>query len=482
MVRRQFIKAVMVISFPLFVTACRMAVNDGLEVSPATQEVENTSPVEAAIIANEHPRIIASFGGIYENHAVEKTLASMIGQLVAKSSEPGRSYHVTILNSPAINAFALPGGYLYVTRGLLALASDSAEVAAVLAHEMAHVTANHAIKRENHLKASRVVSQVVADVLKDQTAAQSTLASSKVSLASFSRAQETEADKIGIRTIAQAGYDPYGAARFLKTMGRYAQLQSAATDNMQAFLASHPSTPARVQDAVKAARQFGGPGIGRVGRQSYLRGINGMLFGDDPHQGFVRDRSFIHPALRFQFTAPKGFSLENTPQAVLGTAKDGSAMRFDGVDAPVNKSLDNYLTSGWVDGLLPKSVRSQDINGLQTATAIAKVDGWTFRIALIRVGKASYRIIFASKNDTPAFQKYIPQTLAKFRKLSVREANGIKPLRVNVITARKGDTVETFSKRMKTGSNDRGLFMILNGLTMGDKIKKGELYKIIVQS
>jgi len=193
--------------------------------------------------AEEHARIVAAYGGIYHDDRVEQSVARIVGRVVAASDKPEQSYRITILNAPAVNAFALPGGYLYVTRGLLALANDSSEVAAVLAHEIGHITANHAIERQNKARNALLVSRVVTDVL-DDSSGKLALAASQRTLASFSRQQELEADAIGVRTIGKAGYDPYAAARFLNAMARYSSYRAnlgVAVDKRPDFLATHPA-------------------------------------------------------------------------------------------------------------------------------------------------------------------------------------------------------------------------------------------------
>ena len=190
-------------------------------------------------------------------------------RLVAASERPNLKYQVSILNSPAINAFALPNGHLYVTRGLIALANDKAELASVLAHEMGHVIARHAEIREEQAKEAAVVSHVVSDVLSDPQLGALALAKSKLTLAAFSRAQEFEADGIGVGISARAGFDPYGASRFLADMQRNADLKPAGDHidpRTQDFLSTHPSTPARIKNALNNARQFSGPGAGERDR------------------------------------------------------------------------------------------------------------------------------------------------------------------------------------------------------------------------
>ena len=200
----------------------------------------------------EHQRILAAYNGAYEDPKLEGLLNQMVAKLVAASERPDVHYRVTILNSAAVNAFALPTGQLYVTRGLIALANDTSELASVLSHEMSHVIARHAAIREDQARQVALVSRVVQDVLSDPETGALALAKSKIALASFSRAQEFEADGIGVGIASRAGYDPYGAVRFLTSMGRNAELktnpsQSHIDPRSPDFLSSHPATPERVQ-------------------------------------------------------------------------------------------------------------------------------------------------------------------------------------------------------------------------------------------
>ncbi len=435
-----------------------------------------------AVDTQEHSRIVAAYGGIYHDANVEQTLVPIVSRIVASSDRPDQAYRITILNSPAINAFALPGGYLYVTRGLLALASDSSEVAAVLAHEMGHITANHAQARQEKAREALVVSKAVSEVLNDDNSGQLALASSQRNLASFSRQQELEADAIGVRTIGKAGYDPFAAARFLTAMAHYSDFRASQTlrDKAPDFLATHPSTPERVGFAQQAARQFGAPGIGETDRDRYLAGIDGMVFGDDPGQGFVRDRTFIHPGLAIGFTVPEGFVIDNTSDAVLATGVDGTALRFDAVGLATGTDLVEYLKSGWINGLDENSIQSFSVNGLQAASAEAQAKGWFFQIAVIKAaGAATYRFIFANEAASDAFHREAQATTASFRTVTPQELAALKALHVHIVTAAAGDTEAIVARRMRGVDRPRELFRALNDLDPGEAIVAGTKLKIV---
>ncbi|GGE99546.1 M48 family metalloprotease [Stappia taiwanensis] len=434
--------------------------------------------------AREHPKVVATYGGVYEDRGAERAVAQVVGRLVEASDDPSQSYRITILNSPAVNAFALPGGYLYVTRGLLALATDTSEVAAVLAHEMAHVTASHAIKRQQRAEATELAGKVLGNVVRDPDQARAAIISSQLSFARFSQIQELEADGVGVRTLSRARYDPFAAARFLNAMGLYAAYQSAqgTTSSAPDFLSSHPTTPERVQTAVRAARQIGAPGVGERDRDAYLTKIDGMLYGDDPLEGFVRGRSFLHKALGISFTVPRGYVLENSPEAVLASNSAGTALRFDGADLTDFESLTAYMTSGWINGLIRDSVRETTVNGLPAVTASAITDGWTFRIAVVRIGRTGYRFIFASRKGGNAFAADYQKTLESFRQLTPTERARLRPLRIKVIRADAGDTPEKLAVGMSGIEPARRLelFTILNQTPAGKPIPAGTALKLVV--
>lgn len=437
----------------------------------------------ASVGKREHPRVVAAYGGIYRDKKVEALLDDVTARLVSSSSTPRQNYRLTVLNSPVVNAFALPGGYLYVTRGLLALANDTSEVAAVLSHEMAHVIENHAFQRQQKARQAKLRNKVVSDVMSNEDGGQIALASGQVSLASFSRGQELAADRIGVQMMARAGLDPYAAARFLTSMGRYSRFRAeslSSNANSPNFLASHPATPARISQVIDAARAFAPNSNQAQDKSRYLDAINGMTFGDDPSEGYVRGRSYLHPKLGFSFELPKGYTLENTSEAVLAADKKGTAVRFDGVQIPQRQSLIDYMASGWVNGLITSSIEGRSIDGLEAATADARAKGWRFRIVIIRLKGATYRFIFANADKATDLRADADKTLSSFRKLGRIEAARLKPLSLRIVQVRAGDTVASMASQMRGVDRKRNLFLILNAVQDGAALRPGSLVKIVV--
>ncbi|MFZ2102342.1 MAG: M48 family metalloprotease [Oricola sp.] len=439
----------------------------------------------AKVGAAQHPKILATYGGEYSNPNLERMVAGIVGKLVTVSDNPTQVYQITILNSPNVNAFALPGGYLYITRGLLALANDTAELAAVIAHEMGHVTANHGVLRQEKEAEVELASRVVSDVLSDKDAGRRALVRGKLRLAQFSRNQELQADAIGIAAIGEAGFDPYAAADFQKTMAAYTDFRSASgeEDTSLDFLATHPSTPQRIELAIGHARKFGSPGKGERDHEGYLAGLDGMLFGDTAEEGYVRGQTYAHIGLGISFTFPEGFEIDNRTEAVLGArASDNAAIRFDGVDVPAGQSLETYVASGWVEGLDTTTIRSLTVNGMPAVSARATADIWDFDITVVRTGQSVYRILTAMPRGAPGLETLAATVRNSFRRLTPAERDTLKPLALRVVKAQFGENDRTLAARMRGVTRSLELFRVLNGLQPGEAIVPGRGYKIVTDT
>jgi predicted Zn-dependent protease len=426
----------------------------------------------------DHARLISAFGGEGWAPQLQDLLSDATNRLVMATDRPDESYQVTILNSPVVNAFALPDGRLYVTRGLLALANDTSEVAAVLSHEIAHITLRHASQRSELQARSALIERVAENVLNDSKEAAVVQNQARSTLASFSRSQELEADQTGVSVLARAGFDPYGAPRFLTALGR----SSSGSDSLGADrTASHPQTNQRISKALQAARRTAAPGTGETGRLAYLTALDGLAYGDDPADGVVKGRRFIHARLGVAFEAPEGFTLENTSQAVLGASADGERrLLFDAANTPNGQSLEDVLRSTWTDTIEPGSLITTTVNGLPTVTALSNGKEWTFRLSAIRIGNTTYRLIMAVRSNGGDLEGMFQRTLNSVRQVQPEEARRIRPLKLQIVTAQQGDTAQALAARMPV---DRPLerFLLLNGLDRAGPLKNGERYKIVVE-
>jgi predicted Zn-dependent protease len=477
------------VSALLCLAAALAGCGDMARYQTATTPIPMPKPKAAMVptpaTEREHERILSSYGGSYDDPKLEALIGKLVDRLVAASDHPEQPYKVTILNSGAVNAFALPTGQLYVTRGLIALASDTSELSSVLSHEMAHVLSKHASIREDQAKQAAIVARVVTDMGNDPDVTAFTLAKNKLTMASFSRTQEFEADDMGVAISARAHFDPYGASRFLMSMERNAELKagkSSLDPRALDFLSSHPATPERVQRAQAAAKQYASPENSERDREDYLSAIDNIVYGEDPSEGFVRGRRFLHPKLGFTFQAPESFTLDNTAQAVIGVREGGAqAMRFDVVRVPPEQTLGDYLNSGWMENVDKAQTEELTINGFPAASTVAQGEQWQFRAYALKFGADVYRFIFATRQKSTESERNVRETVNSFRRLTLDEIQAARPLRIKVITVQPGDTVDSLSHRMAGVDHPAERFRTLNGLDARAQVKVRDRIKIVVE-
>jgi predicted Zn-dependent protease len=448
--------------------------------NPQTVDQLQLDDKRAEIGARQHPKIVASYGGEYRDANALKMIARIVGVLTTVSENPIQSYRITILDAPSVNAFALPGGYLYITRGLLALANDEAEIAAVISHEMAHVIANHGIQRQQQQDAALIAGQVVSEILSGNLSTNSVLARNKLRLAAFSRQQELQADEIGIRMLAQAGYDPDASVRFLKSLENFSAFNAEdQTFSGLNFLSSHPSTPKRRAAAQKYADQFTSPSSQTTNRANFMRDINGLTFGDNAQHGYVRGNTFLHANLGIRFDVPDGFEIDNTSDAVLANGPNEIATQFDAVEIKAGSSLDSYINDGWIKGLEPSSIARTTINGLPALTARAQADRWIFDVTLIQYNEFYYRFLTAVPKTKARYLLVAKEIAGSFRALSQNEVANLRPLRIRTVQVAPGDTVSSIAAKMLGTNRKIELFRVLNALQSGATLTQGSIVKIV---
>jgi predicted Zn-dependent protease len=479
--RRGLMLAAVALSLGLTACASVEAPQNPTSVAAATEPRPVSPPASP-----ERKRLIGAFGGEYRAPATEAFLNAVLVKLAQASDAPTQPYRVTLLDSPVVNAFALPSGDIFMTRGLIALADDTSEIAAVMAHEIAHVTARHAAQRAEYAKTTALFARVNAQVLERSQAPEEAEARSRLSLASFSREQEFEADQIGIKATARAGFDPYGAARFLTALGEWSALSASISGAPSAdrpdMMATHPSTPERIAQARAQARQIGPPGEAANDRDAYLAAIDGLLFGDDPSQGVVRGTLFIHPKLGFAFEAPSGFTLENQSAALIGVgAGGGEALRLDSIPISNSTSVASAIASGWIDGVKTTDVETMQIGGLDAAEATARGDQWSFRLGAVRLNDRLYRLIFAGRSLSPAVDQRFRASLESFHLINARDSALAAPQTIKIVAAGGVDTVDTMAARMAFLSEATDQFLILNGIERGAPLVAGQRYKLVNQ-
>ncbi|MXO95990.1 M48 family metalloprotease [Erythrobacter aquimaris] len=461
---------------------------------------DSSAPIsqgEAQQGAEAHPQLLAEFGGAMTGPQAQ--YVEMVGQNIAVQSGLANargSFTVSLLNSPVNNAFAIPGGYVYTTRQLVSLMNNEAELAGVLGHEVGHVAARHSQRRQQAAQRNSILGVLGAIASQallggtglGQQLGQLSLQGSQLLTLKFSRSQELEADRLGIQYLNQAGYDTRAMATVLSSLAAQnsldAQLMGRDNARLPEWASTHPDPASRVQTALNFAQEVGG--TGRVtNRDTFLTRIDGILYGDDPQQGVVEGRQFIHPDLRLAFTAPQGFYMVNGTRAVTISGQSGKAQFSLG---PYNGNLQSYVTS--VFGALsdqqqvrPASIQTTTVNGLPAAYGTARVNSGNQNLDVT---------VFAYEfsNDrayhflalTPAGQSGTFNSMfSSMRRITAQQAANVIPRHVDVVTVGSRDTVATMAARMAYDSGQEARFRVLNGLSSTDRLQAGQKVKIVVR-
>jgi predicted Zn-dependent protease len=457
---------------------------------------------EASIGREQHPLVLAEFGGAYANPKLAVYVQKLGEALVARSENAGKPFVFTVINSDIYNAFALPGGYVYVTRGLLALMSNEAEFASVVGHEIGHVTARHTAERVSGGQAASIFTGILGLGVAVLTGSQDAgnLASqvgeggASVWLAGFSREQEFEADKLGVRYMAAEGFDPREAADMLSKLGEASQLETkmlgrpAEAADTFSILQSHPRTADRVVAATDAARDQGMTVVAspRLGELEYLNAIDGMAYGGDAESGFARANVFVHPKLRIRFEVPEGFRIANGEDAVRARGPDGATIKLDAAPAGAASDPSAYLADIWAKGAPLQNVERIAINGMPAATGALRARGEggnaDLRLVAIRHPDGTmYRMVLAAPTAVAAnFTEAFRRTTYSFRALTEAQARSVEPLRIRIVTIRAGDTPESLAQRMATQDGfELDRFRVYNGLKPGEALVPGRRVKIV---
>ena len=452
-----------------------------------------TTADEVKIGREQNAQLLEAFGGAYDDPALAAYVSKIGNSLASKAERPDITYTFTVLNSPIVNALALPGGYIYVSRGLLALADNEAELAGVLGHEIGHVTARHHAQRQSSQTVAGVASLGVAilGAMAGVPLAQGSQMIAGAFLASYTRDQEYEADLLGIRYMNAAGYDPKAMASFLAKLNGWTTLQETilgrdSKDRLD-YLATHPNTEDRVRQALAAAGVAPSAAPPIVGIDPYLDRIDGMLFGEPIASGVIRGRKFLHPDIRIRFEVPVDYELFDSPQAVYAVGPRNSQIVFEGAKVPPGVSLLDYVKQGAKKMGLSEGTALQ-VGKFEAATAW----GWVptdrgqmdFRVVLIRIDPQQvygFRFILPKGTMSAMLSAIEQSTLSSLAPMTAKEAAQIKPQRVRVITTVKGDTVEKLAARMDFETLQLQRFQVINGLVITGRLKSGTRVKIVTE-
>ncbi|MEZ0538842.1 M48 family metalloprotease [Fibrella arboris] len=482
---------VLIVSIALTLTNCaRNPVTGKRELSMMSTEQE------IAIGKESHPSIVASMG-LYEDARLQAFMNEKGKAMAAISHRPELPYQFYIVDSPIVNAFAVPGGYVYFTRGILAHFNNEAEFAGVLGHEIGHITAKHAARQQT----SQILTTggaLLGAILLDKSGGllESAMQGAQLLQLSYSRAHESESDQIGVGYSSKIGYDANKMADFFATIKRIQDNSGQSVPNM---LSTHPDPGNRYTKVHELARAYQqqNPGNYKVNRDTYLRLIDGLLFGDDPKQGFVENNIFYHPELRFQFPVPAGWQTQNSPSQFQMGPKDGKSSMImmlakgsslDEAAQTMAKELGlKILESGkrTVNGNQALVVISQQVPQQQQGqTSPQQTAANTLQIGtyLIQYNNAIYALHGLS--SAADFEKSFPtfRTVSEgFRSLTDPEKLTRKPDRIYVRQAPRAGTFREVMTSMGMTASRIDELGVVNSLKADDPVEKGTLLKIIAK-
>ena len=445
----------------------------------------------------QHPELVQEFGGA--ETGPRAAYVNSVGRRVAVQSgvaNAQNAYHFTVLNSAVENAFAVPGGYVYITRQLMTLMDNEAELAFVLGHEVGHIAARHAQARQQATRRNTILGvlgailgSVVGSNIFGELLTRGAMQAAQAATLSFSREQEYQADSLGIRYVVAAGYNPIGGPGVLAALTRAqaleTRIQGRDSRQLPEWASTHPLSENRTRMAAAEAQRTGRLGTGLVNRDQYLAHLEGITVDDSPEQGIIEGRTFTHPDLRIYFAVPQGYLMQNGTSAVAIQGSGGQA-RFSG--GTYNGPIENYIytviqqLAGNTRVAVPPPRRTV-INGIQAAytTARANTSDGAVDVSVVAYqwdANTIYHLVMLTQGGS-GMGPFLP-VVQSVRKISAAEAAAIRPRIIDVVTVGRGDTIQSLASRMAYRNFQVERFLSLNGLASNARLSPGQKVKLVV--
>jgi predicted Zn-dependent protease len=451
------------------------------------------SDAEREVGRESHQKLLAEFGGAYDGD--EAAYLRNIGEKVAQSAGLEGQCRFTLVNSDVVNAFAVPGCYIYVTRGLVSIVNSEGELASVLAHEVGHIAANHSDRQQRRSILRSLGVLAVSVLTGSENLSSIASAAAGYFTLRYSRKHEYEADDLGLKYLRDAGYDPYAAADMLAALGRHTSFLTKTRGRDEArsipeWAMTHPLTQNRVDRARDNAGKTGlKPNELPENEAAYMRTVDGLLYGDDPEQGFVIGRRFAHPIMRIAFEAPDGYSLTNSPQAILIEGPDGlrgefagGPLRSGGLAAYSEALLSNMLRSAPVELGQPQRAVVNGLRALITPAMVRTQEGAvTLTLAAYDAGDGTaYHFLMVTGPSAPP-QSSMQALFSSFRMISTAEAQQLRPRRIEVVRVGQADTIQSLARQMAS-EHPVEHFLMLNGRQAAGDVRAGGLVKLVVNA
>lgn len=440
--------------------------------------------------AELHPQLLAEFGGAYTGD--ETTYVTNLGRELSAAAGLSDGCTFTVVNTDVVNAFAVPGCYIYVTRGLLAIVDSEAELAAVLAHELGHIAADHGERQEQRTLWRSLGVAAVAALSGSEDLARFAGRAAALFTLRYSRKHEYEADDLGLQYLREAGYDPFAAADMLRALRRHEAYQERIrgvedAKSIPEWALTHPMTERRMARVEERAAELGASRDQLPEKElAYLKAVDGLLYGDDPAQGFVIGRRFAHPVMRIGFEAPPGFTLTNSPQEIMIEGPEGIRGSFSGGRVPpgglpayAEAVLQGTLGQTPIANLSSERAQTNGGPGLFVSGIVPTAQG-ELAISLAVYGGpdgSAYHFLVVSPPDDQV-QNAIAALFRSFRFLDEAEVNALKARRIRVKRVQPGQTPQELAVQ-SGGAATPALISMLNGLEPGEPLRTGQLVKVV---
>jgi predicted Zn-dependent protease len=436
------------------------------------------------------PQVMATFGA-YPDQNLQNFVQSRGVEIGKISHRPNLEYHVRVVDSPVVNAFAVPGGYIYLTRGILAQLNNEAELEGVMAHELGHIAARHTVSQQSKQQIGQLllIGGMIASE-KFAQYAQYALQGMQLLFLKFSRDDERQADALGVEYSSKLGYDAHKMADFFKVLQKMSLSESAG--GIPTFLSTHPDPGDRYNDVNKSATEWQTQlnlGSYKVNQDSYLQMINGIIYGEDPKQGYVEGNTFYHPELKFKFSFPDGWKLENSPLQVSITPSDQKALMLftmssqKTLESAVDTTIAQYKLTlqdskkTTVNGLLAIVIQckqvSQDQSTGATQTNIV-------RSYFISHGGLIY--VFhgvAAETDFLTYGSIMNSSMTTFSDLTDASKINVKPKKVEIVKVQRAGTLSEAFAYYRVPQKQYNELALLNDIELTDQVQVGKLIKII---
>jgi len=456
-------------------------------VTGKKQVVLMSESQEIAMGKEADPQIVAQFG-LYEDSSIQRFISEKGKQMAGISHRPKLDYTFRVLNSEVVNAFAVPGGYVYFTRGIMTYLNSEAEFAAVLGHEIGHIAHRHTVEQQRNAILGQIA--IIAGIVINPDLAvfaESASAGLQLLLLKNSRDAEREADELGVEYSTKVGYDASQMANFFKTLER--QMQGTEAAELPEFLSTHPNpgdrntTVARLAVEWKQKLNLTNP---VVNRNVYLRRIEGMVYGEDPREGYRENNVFYHPVLKFQFPTPLNWNYQNTPQQVQLAPKDGKALMM--LMLSKSNSLQDAANSFVQQNKLSAvEARSTMVNGIPAYYLIADLQaqqqGQTPLRTMsyfIQYNGSIYHLLGVSAiSDFNTYVNNFRNTMEGFKQLTDVDKLNKKPGRIRIRTVGSAMTLSQFFRQQNVPETKMEEHAILNGMKLTDNVTQGTLIKVI---